>query len=125
MFSFSLPPSFSPLPACALEQQLLPSVQELKCPPADMADEDLIFRMEGIDNARLTEVTSGNYLDADSDDEDNYYICPITDDPVSNKSASSKVDNYYSNLAKTEQYSSSSSPRNSFNYRVSTGCSLQ
>lgn len=90
-----------------------------------MADEDLIFRMEGIDNARLTEVTSGNYLDADSDDEDNYYIYPITDDPVSNKSASSKVDNYYSNLAKTEQYGSSSSPRNSFNYRVSTGCSFQ
>uniref|UniRef100_A0A669QMF4 Eukaryotic elongation factor 2 kinase n=1 Tax=Phasianus colchicus TaxID=9054 RepID=A0A669QMF4_PHACC len=82
-----------------------------------MADEDLIFRMEGIDNARLTQVTSGNYLDADSDDEDNYYICPITDDPVSNKSAGSKVDNYYSNLAKTEQYSSSSSPRNSFNYK--------
>uniref|UniRef100_G1N7P5 Eukaryotic elongation factor 2 kinase n=1 Tax=Meleagris gallopavo TaxID=9103 RepID=G1N7P5_MELGA len=85
-----------------------------------MADEDLIFRMEGIDNARLTELTSGNYLDADSDDEDNYYICPITDDPVSNKSASSKVDNYYSNLAKTEQYSSSSSPRNSFNYKNDT-----
>uniref|UniRef100_A0A8C2TXR4 Eukaryotic elongation factor 2 kinase n=1 Tax=Coturnix japonica TaxID=93934 RepID=A0A8C2TXR4_COTJA len=82
-----------------------------------MADEDLIFRMEGIDNARLTDVTSGNYLDADSDDEDNYYICPITDDPVSNKSASSKVDNYYSSLAKTEQYSSSSSPRNSFSYK--------
>uniref|UniRef100_U3I6V1 Eukaryotic elongation factor 2 kinase n=1 Tax=Anas platyrhynchos platyrhynchos TaxID=8840 RepID=U3I6V1_ANAPP len=82
-----------------------------------MADEDLIFRMEGIDNGRSTKVNSGNYLDADSDDEDNYYICPITDDPVSNKSASIKVDNYYSNLAKTEQYSSSSSPRNSFSFK--------
>uniref|UniRef100_A0A672TTK9 Eukaryotic elongation factor 2 kinase n=1 Tax=Strigops habroptila TaxID=2489341 RepID=A0A672TTK9_STRHB len=82
-----------------------------------MADEDLIFRMEGIDNARSTTINSGNYLDADSDDEDNYFICPITDDPVSNKSASIKVDNYYSNLAKTEQYSSSSSPRNSFSFK--------
>ncbi|KFU93866.1 Eukaryotic elongation factor 2 kinase [Chaetura pelagica] len=82
-----------------------------------MADEDLIFRMEGIDNARSTTVNSGNYLDADSDDEDNYFICPITDDPVSIKSASIKVDNYYSNLAKTEQYSSSSSPRNSFSFK--------
>ncbi|NXC17281.1 EF2K kinase, partial [Corythaeola cristata] len=82
-----------------------------------MADEDLIFRMEGIDNARSTAVNSGNYLDADSDDEDSYFICPITDDPVSNKSASIKVDNYYSDLAKTEQYSSSSSPRNSFSFK--------
>uniref|UniRef100_A0A674H934 Eukaryotic elongation factor 2 kinase n=1 Tax=Taeniopygia guttata TaxID=59729 RepID=A0A674H934_TAEGU len=81
-----------------------------------MADEDLIFRMEGIDNARTTPVDSGNYLDADSDDEDNYFICPITDDPVSNKSANTKVDNYYSSLAKTEQYSSSSSPR-SFSFK--------
>ncbi|NXB98344.1 EF2K kinase, partial [Orthonyx spaldingii] len=81
-----------------------------------MADEDLIFRMEGIDNARTTPADSGNYLDADSDDEDNYFICPITDDPVSNKSANTKVDNYYSNLAKTEQYSSSSSPR-SFSFK--------
>ncbi|XP_039588042.1 eukaryotic elongation factor 2 kinase isoform X1 [Passer montanus] len=84
-----------------------------------MADEDLIFRLEGIDNARTTPVDSGNYLDADSDDEDNYFICPITDDPVSNKSASTKVDNYYSSLAKTEQYSSSSSPR-SFSFKNDT-----
>ncbi|KAM8798492.1 eukaryotic elongation factor 2 kinase [Eudromia elegans] len=85
-----------------------------------MADEDLIFRMEGIDNARTTKVNAGNYPDADSDDEDNYYICPITDDPVSNKSACIKVDNYYSNLAKTEQYSSSSSPSNSFHFKNDT-----
>lgn len=90
-----------------------------------MADEDLIFRMEGIDNARSTTANSGNYLDAHSDDEDNYFICPITDDPVSNKSTGIKVDNYYSNLAKTEQYSSSSSPRNSFSFKVSIGSSLQ
>lgn len=102
---------------------MLQSLQELNQAPAIMADEDLIFRMEGIDNARMTPADSGNYLDADSDDEDNYFICPITDDPVSNKSASNKVDNYYSSLAKTEKYSSSSSPR-SFSFKVSTGSSL-
>ncbi|XP_074866438.1 eukaryotic elongation factor 2 kinase isoform X3 [Carettochelys insculpta] len=82
-----------------------------------MADEDLIFRMEGIDNARSMKEVSGNYPDADSEDEDSYYICPITDDPVSTKAANNKVDNYYSNLAKDEEYRSSSSPRNSFNIR--------
>uniref|UniRef100_A0A8C8RAC0 Eukaryotic elongation factor 2 kinase n=1 Tax=Pelusios castaneus TaxID=367368 RepID=A0A8C8RAC0_9SAUR len=82
-----------------------------------MADEDLIFRMEGIVNAKSIKAVSGNYSDADSEDEDSYYICPITDDPVSNKAANNKVTNYYSNLAKDEQYRSSSSPRNSFNFK--------
>ncbi|KAH1184131.1 eukaryotic elongation factor 2 kinase [Mauremys mutica] len=82
-----------------------------------MADEDLIFCMEGIDNARSTNTVSGNYPDADSEDEDSYYICPITDDPVSNKTANNKVANYFSNLAKDEHYRSSSSPRNSFNIK--------
>lgn len=90
-----------------------------------MADEDLIFRLEGIDNAKSTPVNAASYLDADSDEEDNYFICPITDDPVSNKSASLKADNYYINLAKTEHYSSSSSPRNSFSFKVSIGSGLQ
>lgn len=84
-----------------------------------MADEDLIFRMEGIDNSRLTKAVSGSYTDGDSEDEDSYYIYPITDDPISNKAINNKVDNYYSNLAKNEQYSCSSSPRNSFHFKVS------
>uniref|UniRef100_A0A8C4W0V0 Eukaryotic elongation factor 2 kinase n=1 Tax=Gopherus evgoodei TaxID=1825980 RepID=A0A8C4W0V0_9SAUR len=82
-----------------------------------MADEDLIFCMEGIDNATSTKTVSGTYPDADSEDEDSYYICPITDDPVSNKTANNKVANYFSNLAKDEHYRSSSSPRNSFNIK--------
>uniref|UniRef100_A0A2D4LRH6 Eukaryotic elongation factor 2 kinase n=2 Tax=Micrurus spixii TaxID=129469 RepID=A0A2D4LRH6_9SAUR len=85
-----------------------------------MADEDLIFHMEYLDNASLTKLGCGNCHEADSDEEDeeeNYYICPITDDPVLNKSAGDKVHNYYSNLVKNESYSSSSSPRNSFHVR--------
>uniref|UniRef100_A0A2H6N7L7 Uncharacterized protein n=1 Tax=Micrurus carvalhoi TaxID=3147026 RepID=A0A2H6N7L7_9SAUR len=82
-----------------------------------MADEDLIFHMEYLDNASLTKLGCGNCHEADSDEEENYYICPITDDPVLNKSAGDKVHNYYSNLVKNESYSSSSSPRNSFHVR--------
>ncbi|XP_042293157.1 eukaryotic elongation factor 2 kinase isoform X2 [Sceloporus undulatus] len=82
-----------------------------------MAEEDLIFHIECIENAKLTK--AGSYHDADSEDEDNYYICSITDDhdPISNKAGNGKVSNYYSNLAKNEQYSSSASPRNSFHFR--------
>ncbi|KAM6423941.1 eukaryotic elongation factor 2 kinase [Liasis olivaceus] len=82
-----------------------------------MAGEDLIFHMEYLDNARLTKPGCGNCHDADSDEEENYYICPITDDPVLSKAAGDKVHNYYSNLVKNEQYSSSSSPQNSFHFR--------
>ncbi|XP_042293158.1 eukaryotic elongation factor 2 kinase isoform X3 [Sceloporus undulatus] len=85
-----------------------------------MAEEDLIFHIECIENAKLTK--AGSYHDADSEDEDNYYICSITDDhdPISNKAGNGKVSNYYSNLAKNEQYSSSASPRNSFHFRNGT-----
>ncbi|XP_062999434.1 eukaryotic elongation factor 2 kinase isoform X2 [Elgaria multicarinata webbii] len=82
-----------------------------------MADEDLIFHIECLDNGKVTKAVAGHCHDADSEDEDNYYICPITDDPVLNKASHDKVSSYYSNLAKNEQYSSSSSPRNSFNIK--------
>ncbi|XP_069501710.1 eukaryotic elongation factor 2 kinase isoform X4 [Ambystoma mexicanum] len=89
-----------------------------------MADEDLIFSMEGLDNAsakrentsdRAGSKKKGGSTDnanEDSDEEDNYYICPITDDPVSHKTVGSSVSNYFNNLVKNEQYATSSSPRN-------------
>ncbi|XP_063171289.1 eukaryotic elongation factor 2 kinase isoform X3 [Candoia aspera] len=82
-----------------------------------MADEDLIFHMEYLDNAKLPKRGCGDCRDADSDEEENYYICPITDDPVLSKAAEDKIHNYYGNLVKNEQYSSSSSPQNSFHFR--------
>ncbi|XP_069501711.1 eukaryotic elongation factor 2 kinase isoform X5 [Ambystoma mexicanum] len=94
-----------------------------------MADEDLIFSMEGLDNAsakrentsdRAGSKKKGGSTDnanEDSDEEDNYYICPITDDPVSHKTVGSSVSNYFNNLVKNEQYATSSSPRN---YRSGT-----
>ncbi|KYO30626.1 eukaryotic elongation factor 2 kinase isoform A [Alligator mississippiensis] len=51
-------------------------------------------------------------------DED--LIFRMEDDPISNKAINNKVDNYYSNLAKNEQYSCSSSPRNSFHFKSDT-----
>uniref|UniRef100_A0A8W4FAD0 Eukaryotic elongation factor 2 kinase n=1 Tax=Sus scrofa TaxID=9823 RepID=A0A8W4FAD0_PIG len=68
-----------------------------------MADEDLIFRLEGVD--------------ADSDEEEGYFICPITDDPGTHQNVSSKVHNYYSNLTKSERYGSSGSPASSFHFK--------
>ncbi|XP_063171288.1 eukaryotic elongation factor 2 kinase isoform X2 [Candoia aspera] len=85
-----------------------------------MADEDLIFHMEYLDNAKLPKRGCGDCRDADSDEEENYYICPITDDPVLSKAAEDKIHNYYGNLVKNEQYSSSSSPQNSFHFRNGT-----
>ncbi|XP_028912013.1 eukaryotic elongation factor 2 kinase isoform X3 [Ornithorhynchus anatinus] len=82
-----------------------------------MADEDLIFPLEGIDNGKSLHSGHECYADGDSDEDDNFYICPITDDPISNKIAISKASNYYSNLAKNEQYGSSSSPGNSFHFK--------
>ncbi|XP_072453987.1 eukaryotic elongation factor 2 kinase isoform X3 [Notamacropus eugenii] len=82
-----------------------------------MADEDLIFRLEGIDNSRSPHSHHAGSSDDDSDGEDSYYICPITDDPGCNKIANSKVSNYYSNLTKNEHYGSSCSPGNSFHFK--------
>ncbi|XP_020655218.3 eukaryotic elongation factor 2 kinase isoform X3 [Pogona vitticeps] len=97
-----------------------------------MADEDLIFHMECLSNAKIGKAVQGNYHDGDSDEEDSYYICPITDDhdPVLNKAGTERVNNYYRNLAKNDQYSSSASPRSSFNIRNGSqrhskhGCSV-
>ncbi|XP_045398721.1 eukaryotic elongation factor 2 kinase isoform X2 [Lemur catta] len=82
-----------------------------------MADEDLIFRLEGVDGGRSSQADHDGDSDVDSDDEDGYFICPITDDPRSNQNVNSKVDNYYSNLRKSERYGSSGSPASSFHVK--------
>lgn len=84
-----------------------------------MADEDLIFRLEGIDGSQTPRAGHYRESDADSDEEDGYFICSITDDPRSHQSVNSKVDNYYSDLRKGEQYGSSGSPASSFHFKVS------
>ncbi|XP_037066903.1 eukaryotic elongation factor 2 kinase isoform X2 [Peromyscus leucopus] len=81
-----------------------------------MADEDLIFRLEGVDGGGSSRVSHDGDSDADSDDDEDYFICPITDDPMSNQNVSSKVQNYYSNLMKTE-CGSTGSPASSFHFK--------
>ncbi|XP_069860463.1 eukaryotic elongation factor 2 kinase isoform X2 [Dipodomys merriami] len=81
-----------------------------------MADEDLIFRLEGVGGGRTSQVGRDGDSDLDSDDEDGYFICPITEDPRSNQNANSKVDNFYS-LRKSEQNGSCESPASSFHFK--------
>ncbi|XP_051789620.1 eukaryotic elongation factor 2 kinase isoform X6 [Erpetoichthys calabaricus] len=78
-----------------------------------MADDDLIFSIEGVENSRSKR---GGSVD-DSDDEDGFFICPITDDPVHNKSSPGDICNYLKNFIQNEKYSSSSSPRQSFSFK--------
>uniref|UniRef100_A0A8C5YA17 Eukaryotic elongation factor 2 kinase n=1 Tax=Microcebus murinus TaxID=30608 RepID=A0A8C5YA17_MICMU len=82
-----------------------------------MADEDLIFRLEGVDGGRSSQAGHDGDSDVDSDDEEGYYICPITDDPRSNQNVNSKVNNYYGHLTKNERYGSSGSPASSFHVK--------
>uniref|UniRef100_A0ABI7XHF5 Eukaryotic elongation factor 2 kinase n=1 Tax=Felis catus TaxID=9685 RepID=A0ABI7XHF5_FELCA len=82
-----------------------------------MADEDLIFRLEGVDGGQTPGAGHDGDSEADSDEEESYFICPITDDPRSHQNVNSKVNNYYSNLTKSEQYGSSGSPAGSFHFK--------
>ncbi|XP_073399084.1 eukaryotic elongation factor 2 kinase isoform X4 [Dendrobates tinctorius] len=82
-----------------------------------MAEEDLIFRMEGLDNAHILKDHCSDCNKAESDEEDNYYICPITDDVSSQHVAKTKKTRLFSSLTKEAEYGSSSSPRNSFSFR--------
>ncbi|OCT61602.1 hypothetical protein XELAEV_18047630mg [Xenopus laevis] len=82
-----------------------------------MADEDLIFSMEGLDNINSTKDRCSDYNKDDSDEEDNFYICPITDDPASHHETNKKNPHFFTNLVKQTEYGTSSSPRNSFNFK--------
>lgn len=82
-----------------------------------MADEDLIFRLEGIDGGQTPGAGHDGDSEADSDEEEGYFICPITDDPSAHQNGNSKVNKYYSDLMKSEQYSFSASPVSSFNFK--------
>ncbi|KAM5152091.1 eukaryotic elongation factor 2 kinase isoform 2-T2 [Mantella aurantiaca] len=82
-----------------------------------MADEDLMFRMEGLDNAHILKDRCSEFK-GDSDEEDNYFICPITDDYSSSpRETKKKKTHLFGSLSKSNEYGTSSSPRNSFNFR--------
>lgn len=80
-----------------------------------MAEEDLIFRLEGVDGRPASRAGDS---DTDSDDdEEGYFICSITDDPGAHQNVNFKVNNCHSNLAKSERYGSSGSPAGSFHFK--------
>ncbi|XP_039696184.1 eukaryotic elongation factor 2 kinase [Pteropus medius] len=82
-----------------------------------MADEDLIFRLEGVDGGQTPRTGHGGDSDTDSEDEEGYFICPITDDPRSHQHVSVKVNACYGDLTKSGRYGSSGSPASSFNFK--------
>ncbi|XP_038957666.1 eukaryotic elongation factor 2 kinase isoform X2 [Rattus norvegicus] len=81
-----------------------------------MADEDLIFRLEGVDGGGSSGAGRHGDSDTDSDDDEGYFICPITDDHMSNQNVNSKGQGYYNNLLKTE-CGSTGSPASSFHFK--------
>ncbi|XP_078274165.1 eukaryotic elongation factor 2 kinase isoform X1 [Rhinoraja longicauda] len=76
-----------------------------------MAEEDLIFKIEGVGDGRRN---SGD----DSDDEEQYLICPITDYDDHNKT--NKI--YNRNYLKGKFCETSSSPVRSFNFKNHETC---
>ncbi|XP_036081571.1 eukaryotic elongation factor 2 kinase isoform X2 [Rousettus aegyptiacus] len=81
-----------------------------------MADEDLIFRLEGV-GGQTPRAGRDGASDTDSEDEDGYFICPITDEPRSHQLVSAKANARYGDLMRREQYGSSGSPAGSFSFK--------
>ncbi|KAG1957996.1 eukaryotic elongation factor 2 kinase [Pimephales promelas] len=83
-----------------------------------MADEELMFSMEEVDEPRngcsKNRVTFKDSNASDDDDEDDLRICPITDDPIS---PTKGFCDYPKNLVGNQQLSNSL-PKNSFTYKA-------
>ncbi|XP_066520488.1 eukaryotic elongation factor 2 kinase isoform X3 [Hoplias malabaricus] len=82
-----------------------------------MADDELMFNMEEVGSLKRSSgdrnVHFGRENSVDDDDED-FYICPITDDPVR---PTKEICNYLKNIANQRQLSNSL-PKNSFTYKA-------
>uniref|UniRef100_A0A3B1IDM2 Eukaryotic elongation factor 2 kinase n=1 Tax=Astyanax mexicanus TaxID=7994 RepID=A0A3B1IDM2_ASTMX len=81
-----------------------------------MADDELMFSMEEVGSLKRSSgervVRFGRDPSVDDDDDD-FYICPITDDPVS---PTKEICDYLKNIANNRQLSNSL-PKNSFTYK--------
>lgn len=82
-----------------------------------MAEEELMFSMEEVDSLKRPSVSrtvsSGPGSSVD-DDEDDFYICPITDDPIS---PTKGICDYLSGLVHHKQLSNSL-PQTSYSFKV-------
>lgn len=86
-----------------------------------MADEDLIFRLEGVGGSQTSRAGHDGDSEADSDEDEEYFICPITEDPGAHRRGSRQVPDCGRDLRKSEQHeqhSFSASPGSSFNIKV-------
>ncbi|XP_053094796.1 eukaryotic elongation factor 2 kinase isoform X6 [Pangasianodon hypophthalmus] len=82
-----------------------------------MAEEELMFRMEEVDSLKRPPVSRTVSSGPDSsvdDEEDDFYICPITDDPIS---PTKGICDYLKDLVNHKQLSNSL-PKNSFSYKA-------
>ncbi|XP_076856168.1 eukaryotic elongation factor 2 kinase isoform X2 [Brachyhypopomus gauderio] len=81
-----------------------------------MADEELMFSMEEVGSLKRSSCNSTGSFGKNSsidDDEDDFYICPITDDPISQ---SRDIRDYHKTIVHNRQLSNSL-PKNSFSYK--------
>lgn len=92
--------------------------------PGSMADEDLIFRLEGVGGSQTSGAGHDGDSDTDSDDEEGYFICPITDDPRAHQHGSCKGGDEGSHLMKSEQHGFGASPGSSLHFKVSGSPSI-
>lgn len=82
-----------------------------------MAEEELMFRMDEVDSVKRPSVRramSTGHASSVDDEEEDFYICPITDDPIS---PTKDICNYLQDLVHHKQLSNSL-PKNSFSYKV-------
>ncbi|XP_026877458.2 eukaryotic elongation factor 2 kinase isoform X3 [Electrophorus electricus] len=77
-----------------------------------MAEEELMFRMEEVGSLKRSG-SFGNNSSIDDDDEDDFYICPITDDPIR---PAKDICDYHKTIVHNRQ-PSNSLPKNSFTYK--------
>uniref|UniRef100_A0A4W4FYG9 Eukaryotic elongation factor 2 kinase n=1 Tax=Electrophorus electricus TaxID=8005 RepID=A0A4W4FYG9_ELEEL len=78
-----------------------------------MAEEELMFRMEEVGSLKRSG-SFGNNSSIDDDDEDDFYICPITDDPIR---PAKDICDYHKTIVHNRQ-PSNSLPKNSFTYKA-------
>ncbi|KAL2078200.1 hypothetical protein ACEWY4_025885 [Coilia grayii] len=82
-----------------------------------MAEDELMFTMEEVGNVpkadRQQKTISFTDSHASDDEDEDYYICPITDDPIS---PTKEICDYLKNLVHNKQLSNSL-PKNAFAYR--------
>lgn len=82
-----------------------------------MAEEELMFNMEEVDSLKrpsVNRVVSSGRDSSVDDEEEDFYICPITDDPIS---PTKGICDYFKDLVHRKQLSNSL-PKNSFSYKV-------